>query len=84
MIYKLSMTIEEIQQISYYLNPEITNLLHEEIWTDEFLRTIECTQQAMEKIMYYLEPGFLKDRLQAQIDEQESNDKIFIGISLKR
>ena len=72
MKYKLSMTGHEMAYLIFMLNPEITNLLHEEIWTDEFLRTIECTQNAMEKIMYYLEPGFLKDRLQYQIDKQYS------------
>lgn len=66
----LSGTISELFGVCYELNKEITNLVHNEIWFDRNNFKIEVTYNAMEKIMYYLSPGFLKDRFQHQINRQ--------------
>jgi len=69
---KLSATQEELFNVCYELNQEINDLIHSEIFIDFSNRRIECTENAMQKIMYYLSSGCLNDRLQYQIDNQIS------------
>lgn len=72
----LSASIEELSYLCFNLNPEISQLVHKTIWLDPLNRNICVTLSAMEKIMYYLEPGYLNDRLQSQIDQQFSNGTV--------
>jgi hypothetical protein len=66
----LSATQEELEFICYELNTEITQMLHRDIWIDFINFKIQTTFKAFEKIMYYLEEGYLKTRLQAQFNNQ--------------
>ena len=70
----LSATQEELEYICYELNDEVTSLVHREIWLDFMNFKMEVTLNAFEKIMYYLEEGYLKNRFQIQFNNWRENE----------
>jgi uncharacterized phage-associated protein len=66
----LNMFIDELEYICFELNEEIKNLVHKEIFLDFDNYKIEVTQNALEKILYYLDGDIENVHLKQQITHQ--------------
>ena len=68
---KISLWHDELQYLCFGLNDEIKNLVHKEIWLYYANNCIELTQNAYEKMMYYLKDPLLKKEIEFQIKNQQ-------------
>jgi hypothetical protein len=68
----ISLWHDELQYLCFGINDEIKNLVHKEIWLDYNNNRIEVTQNALEKILYYLEDPLLKQEIEFQITHQKA------------